>query len=431
MDMIHSLYQLFEKYPTISTDTRKISPNSLFFCLKGENFDGNKFAKQALENGATHVISDDPANKDIPQTIIVDNVLKTLQQLALFHRKKLTIPVIGITGTNGKTTTKELIAAILTQKYKTAHTKGNLNNHIGVPLTLLSIKPDDEIAIVEMGANHPGEIEELCDMALPSAGVITNIGKAHLEGFGSIENIIQTKTALYRSVMANNGTIFINIDDPILASHRDYSHCVGYSQTRKDVTHGNVIRQNPYLEIELSGKAIKTNMTGAYNIYNILCAAAVGNYFGISAEMIKCALEEYKPDNNRSQVIAKGSTTLIADYYNANPTSMEAAIRNFASLFGEKKIAILGDMLELGESSEEEHMRIMALCEELAIPCLFVGNEFAKYAKKNPTIFKNVEEFNTKMEIERFLNHIILVKGSRGVKLEETTIVKSILDEKK
>ncbi|MDL2326993.1 Mur ligase domain-containing protein, partial [Bacteroidales bacterium OttesenSCG-928-A14] len=343
--MIASLYQLYEKYPDISTDTRNILPQSIFFCLKGENFNGNTFARQALANGAAYVVSDDSANLDLPNTIIVPNVLETLQQLALYHRKQLAIPVIGITGTNGKTTTKELVNAVLSQHYKTACTKGNFNNHIGVPLTLLSIRSNDEIAVVEMGANHAGEIAELCDLALPTAGIVTNIGKAHLEGFGSIEHIIETKTALYRSVLQNNGQIFINIDDPILTGYFetlgifDANHgnppstpfsC--YSQFNKEVVHGSVICQNPCLKINLFGEKVNTNMTGAYNIYNILSAVAVGIHFGITKTQIIHALQSYIPDNNRSQVVAKNGMTLIADYYNANPTSMEAALRNLASL---------------------------------------------------------------------------------------------------
>ncbi|MDR2980246.1 MAG: UDP-N-acetylmuramoyl-tripeptide--D-alanyl-D-alanine ligase [Bacteroidales bacterium] len=439
--MISSLYRLFEKYPSISTDTRKISPNSLFFCLKGENFDGNRFAKQAIESGATHVISDDPANAQLSHVTIVDDVLKTLQQLALFHRQQLSIPVIGITGTNGKTTTKELITAILSKKYRTACTKGNLNNHIGVPLTLLSICPDDEIAVVEMGANHPGEICELCNLALPTASVITNIGKAHLEGFGSLENIFQTKTDLYRFVMKNEGTLFVNLDNPLFAPFSDYTNIAGYSQKRGQSVNGQVIRQNPFLELTLTipnsqlltlnSQLLTTQLTGCYNLYNILCAAAVGNYFGVSLNDIKDALENYKPDNNRSQIIQKGGVTLIADYYNANPTSMEAALRNLASLEAPKKFAVLGDMLELGDISQEEHTHIMKLSVDLDIPSFFIGNEFATCSVGGMDVFENVEEFNNQIDTSQFVNSTILVKGSRGIKLEQLRMVKQMSDEKK
>jgi len=340
---IEELYKKFVQFPFICTDTRKITPNSLFFCLKGENFDGNLFVTEALEKGAEYVITEGRRERgERRKEIVVDDVLKTLQQLAHHHRRQLQIPIIGITGTNGKTTTKELFAAVLSKKYKTAYTQGNLNNHIGVPLTLLSIKKEDEIAIIEMGANHSGEIEELCKIAQPDYGLITNIGKAHLEGFGSVENVIETKTALYRAAQV----LFVNAEDGVLrekgekekgeispSNFEGVSEGLGsLSQKSKIILYGkttningHIIEMNPYLVIELFGRKIQTHLTGNYNLPNILGAAAIGRYFGVPDQDICDAIAEYQPQNHRSQIIKSETNTIIADYYNANPTSMQAA----------------------------------------------------------------------------------------------------------
>jgi UDP-N-acetylmuramoyl-tripeptide--D-alanyl-D-alanine ligase len=421
---IKELYDKFVQFPFISTDTRKILPNSIFFCLKGENFDGNQFAEEALEKGARYVVKG-------------DNVLETLQQLARYHRAQLTIPIIGITGTNGKTTTKELIAAVLSKKYKTAYTQGNLNNHIGVPLTLLSITKEDEIAVIEMGANHLGEIEELCQIAQPDYGLITNIGKAHLEGFGSIENIIETKTALYRAARV----IFVNGEDEILMGK-----CRGKARLAPTVIYGKntpisttLLKMTPCLNINLFGKNIQTQLTGNYNLSNILGAAAIGRFFGVSENDICEAIAAYTPQNHRSQVIHSGSNTIIADYYNANPTSMRAALDNFLQIEAPHKVAILGDMLELGENSIPEHKVIIDFCEANHLETIFIGSIFHSLKNERFLFFKDVEECNhylgSSTEVEPppngvlkgrgsiFQNSFILIKGSRGIKLENIVLV--------
>ena len=420
---MEKLYSIYLQYPYISTDTRNVIPDSIFFCLKGEHFDGNQFAEEALAKGAKYAIVDDIALQNMPNCILVDDVLHTLQQLALYHRKQLHIPLIGITGTNGKTTTKELLTQVLSKKHKVCSTRGNLNNHIGVPLTLLSIRPDDEIAIVEMGANHPDEIAELCRLALPTCGIVTNVGKAHIEGFGSLENIITTKKALYQSVMAAHGTLFVNADDAILMEQLHYDKIVKYSQKQPSALQGNVEDMNPYLVINIAGKSVPTHVTGAYNLYNILCAATVGQYFQVSIEAIAEAISEYNPVNNRSQIDKRGDITFISDYYNANPTSMEAALRNLSELSFTEKRAILGDMLELGAESEKEHQYIIQLCQTLNIQAVFVGAEFYKANQNKMNCFKTVEEYNQVVNKEDYKRAIVLVKGSRGIHLEKLTLL--------
>ena len=447
LNMIKGLYNMFEQSPFICTDTRKIIPNALFFCLKGENFDGNLFVNEALEKGAAYVITEknsmQGSDMEYPlqflkgcpkggvvnieeRIIVVDNVLQTLQQLAHFHRKQLKIPVIGITGTNGKTTTKELIASVLSKKYKTAFTQGNFNNHIGVPLTLLSIKNEDEIAVIEMGANHPGEIEKLCQIAQPDIGLITNIGKAHLEGFGSIENIIETKTALYRSAPI----LFINNEDKILIQKAVLRQCSA-TEKKKIIYYGNdteisgqIIEMNPYLVINLFNKKIQTQLTGNYNFSNILAAAAIGKYFGISQQDICDAIAEYAPQNNRSQIIKNKTHTIIADYYNANPTSVKAALDNFLQIEAPHKLAIVGDMLELGENSASEHQAVIDFCEENDITSVFIGEIFYSLKNNRFLFFKNVAELNHYINsLPSFAaQKLILIKGSRGVHLENISL---------
>ena len=421
---IKELYRIFVQFPFISTDTRKIKSQSLFFCLKGENFDGNLFVNEALEKGAKYVITE---NKQLPKSeaiIVVDDVLLTLQQLANYHRQQINIPVIGITGTNGKTTTKELIAAVLLKKYKVVYTQGNLNNHIGVPLTLLSITKDDEIAIVEMGANHVGEIAELCQIALPNYGLITNIGKAHLEGFGNMENIIETKTALYRAA----GTVFVNVEDSLLKQKAESRR--QKAEGRKEIVlygrgskvSGEVLGMRPCLEIALWGSKIQTQLTGNYNLSNILAAATVGRYFNVSATAICDAIAEYAPQNHRSQIVKNETNTIIADYYNANPTSMKAALENLLLIDAPHKLAILGDMFELGENSTTEHQAIIDFCEAHNLETIFVGTNFFTLKNERSKFFINLQDCNNYLKNHKIENRIILIKGSRGVHLEEVRV---------
>jgi UDP-N-acetylmuramoyl-tripeptide--D-alanyl-D-alanine ligase len=416
LNKIEELYRLFVQFPFICTDSRKISTNSLFFCLKGDRFDGNLFVNDALDKGAKYVITE---NSHLPKSdaiIVVDNVLQTLQQLAQYHRKQLKIPVIGITGTNGKTTTKELIASVLAKKYKTAFTQGNFNNHIGVPLTLLSITKEDEIAVIEMGANHIGEISELCKIAQPAYGLITNIGKAHLEGFLNIENIIETKTALYREAKV----LFVNIEDEVLRQKTGNKQKIFYGKDT-DIS-GEIVKMDPYLVVVLFGKKIQTQLTGNYNLPNILGASAIGRYFDVSQADICDAISAYLPQNNRSQIIVNKTNTIVADYYNANPTSMKAALDNFLQIEAPHKLAILGDMFELGENSHIEHQAIIDLCENQKLETLFIGTDFFTLKNESQLFFKNVEDFNIYLKNTKIKNRFILIKGSRGVNLERIRI---------
>ena len=428
---IKELYDKFVQFPFICTDTRKIIPNSIFFCLKGENFDGNLFVYEALEKGAKFVVTENKNLSESINIIVVDNVLDTLQQLAAYHRSQLDIPIIGITGTNGKTTTKELISSVLSKKFNTAFTQGNLNNHIGVPLTLLSITKEHEIAVVEMGANHVGEIEELCRITQPDYGIITNIGKAHLEGFGSIENIIETKTALYRTAKV----IFVNGEDEVLKQKAESRRQKAESRRQKaenfNVVYfygkntemdGEVVEMNPYLVINLWGKKIQTLLTGNYNLNNILAAAAIGNYFGVPEQDICDTIAEYRPQNNRSQIIKNNTNTIIADYYNANPTSMKAALDNFLLIETPNKLAILGDMLELGETSANEHQDIIDYCDTHKLETIFIGEEFNKLKIHHFLFFKNVDDCNEYLKTKTIENTLILIKGSRGIHLEKINL---------
>lgn len=410
---MEELYKIYLQHPDICTDTRAIKPGSLFFCLKGERFDGNQFAEDALAQGAAFVVTENPDLRNRDKFFVVEDTLSTLQELANLHRQHLSIPILGVTGTNGKTTTKELTAAVLSRKYRTAFTQGNLNNHIGVPLTLLSIRPDDEIAIVEMGANHPGEIEFLCRIAQPSCGIITNIGKAHIEGFGSVEEIIHTKTALYRAVIQNGGTLFVNAQDPILRQELHTDRVIWYAENGDK----SITGMSPYLQVNIAGHQFNTHLTGSYNIYNMLAAYAIGRFFGVPDEQIAEALAQYTPSNHRSQVNTIGSNVIISDYYNANPTSMEAAIRNLARLEHPHKLAILGDMLELGCVSAEEHLHIIELCDQLNIEAWFVGSEFGAHHPKHH--FDDVESLDNWLREHPIENAMVLVKGSNGIHLNK------------
>lgn len=420
------MYSIYLKHPQICTDTRKIIPGCLFFCLKGENFDGNRFATQALEQGASYVVTENTELTNHPRCIVVQDSLKALQELAAEHRRNLEIPVIGITGTNGKTTTKELIAIVLKTKFKISFTQGNFNNHIGVPLTLLSIPADTEIAIVEMGANHPGEIADLCQISQPTYGVITTIGKAHLEGFGSEENIIKTKSALYESVIKRNGTLFVNGGDAVLTKCAERATpsttIIKYGKCEGSTCDGEIVDMNPYLAIKVGDVTFRTHLTGDYNLVNILCAIAIGKHFGISESAAAEAISNYVPTNNRSQINQVGSNVVIADFYNANPTSMKAAILNLAHLAHPNKKAILGDMLELGHISEEEHRHIVELCKAQNIDAFFVGENFAALQIPGMKVFPNVEALNDYLQQHPFADSMILIKGSHSIHLDKAVV---------
>lgn len=427
MKNITELYKIYLQHRTITTDSRKIEKDCLFFALKGESFDGNKYAKSAIEKGAAYAIIDDNSIEKNDKIILVDDVLKTLQDLANFHRKQLKIPVIGITGTNGKTTTKELIYSVLKKKYKTHATAGNFNNHIGVPLTLLSIPESCEIAIIEMGANHCFEIEELCNIAEPNYGLITNIGKAHIEGFGSFENVIKTKSELYQFIENNNETLFYNSDNELLSGLIKTNKKISYGTNSSAKTKGKFIISSPFLkfEIETNNKEkieINTNLTGKYNLENALSAVAIGNYFDVDLQSIKIALEEYKPKNNRSQLLKTKKNNLWLDAYNANPSSMKASLENFFEHKTQNKTLILGDMLELGIVSKEEHLNILKLIEKNNFEgnIFLIGKEFCNIKEINSKFifFENTDFLQNHLKENPIENNDILIKGSRGIRLE-------------
>lgn len=419
------LYALFLKAKGVSTDTRNIPNQSIFFALKGQNFNGNTFAAQAIEAGAAYAVVDESEFADESKGIYwVEDVLKALQQLANYHRKQLKTPIIALTGSNGKTTTKELITQVLRQKYKVRATNGNLNNHIGVPLTLLSIAPTDEIAVVEMGANHQKEIEMLTQIAEPDFGYITNFGKAHLEGFGGVEGVIKGKSEMYHYLKAHDKTAFVNSDDAkqleltqgmkrlLFGQNKmaDYQFEYGESE------HGNCP------EIIAKGTKIQSQLVGRYNVFNVAAAISIGLYFEIPIEQIKVAIETYQADNNRSQIIQTQEKQIVLDAYNANPSSMEAALRNFALISGEKAV-ILGDMFELGETSVQEHQTIAELAFDLGFNFIYlIGANFSQIkmnSAENLTIFKNREEAETYFSQNQIKSKHLLIKGSRGMALEK------------
>ncbi|MFO7674657.1 MAG: UDP-N-acetylmuramoyl-tripeptide--D-alanyl-D-alanine ligase [Lutibacter sp.] len=411
---IAQLHQLYSQTYLVDTDTRKIRKGSMFFCLKGDNFNGNEFAEEALKSGANYVVIDEEKYKTNPNAILVENVLETLQKLANFHRKQLTIPIISLTGSNGKTTTKELINAVLSKKYSTSATAGNLNNHIGVPLTLLSMTPKTEIGIVEMGANHLKEIAFLCSIAEPTYGLITNFGKAHLEGFGSAEGVIKAKSELYDFLRSNKGTVFINTDDELQVKQSAGINAVEFSS--KVI---KFMEANPFVKVEFKNTLIESNLIGKYNYNNIAVALAVGNYFKISETDIKMAIESYIPTNNRSQIIQKGSNKIIMDAYNANPSSMQAALENFAQLKDENKVVFLGDMFELGKDSKMEHEKIANLVASYNFSKVFlIGKAFSATGAKNAFLSESYESFKNSTNYSNINNATILIKGSRGMALE-------------
>ena len=420
MNPIEIIYQHYIKVHQISTDSRKIEKDTVFFALKGENFDANDFALQVAEQGVASLVVAD--RKDLPQherILIVDDALKTLQDLAAYHRQQSKAIVLSITGTNGKTTTKELVSAVLAKKYNIIHTMGNLNNHIGVPLTLLSIQPDTEIAVVEMGANHPGEIDFLCKIADPDYGLITNIGKAHLEGFGSFEGVIKTKTELYRHIKAHGKAVFVNQGNPLLWEQSEGQNRITYGRHCAANTPVAPGACNPYLSVVWKKHLIQTHLVGSYNFENVAAAIGVGQYLDVDENDIIEALEAYTPTNSRSQVIETQNNHIIMDAYNANPTSMRAALINFASICGENSLLILGDMRELGTASEEEHRYILGLMKELGFKeALLVGQNFCTYNENgNWKTFEKVGDLCQYLEIHPISNKTILVKGSNSIQL--------------
>ncbi len=416
-----AIHPLFLKSSGISTDTRKIFKNCIFFALKGENFNGNLFAQEALDKGAFKVIVDEKTfHKSTGETILVENVLVTLQQLARFHREFLGLPIISLTGSNGKTTSKELINAVLSQKFNTVATQGNLNNHIGVPLTLLAMNKETEIGIVEMGANHLGEIKMLSEIAGPDYGYITNFGKAHLEGFGSIEGVIQGKTELYQFLKKHKKKIFVNANDPNQLANSEGIERISFGTAQSDFNI-KLIDSSHHLLVEFNETRIQSNLVGAYNFVNLSAAITIGAYFEVSPEKIKAGIEGYVPSNNRSQLIVKGTNTILMDAYNANPTSMMAALENFKQTKGEKKIMFLGDMFELGKEAEAEHQNIVDfLAENPFAKTFLVGSNFYKSTNtaSNITQFETFDDLKKELESNPPKNATILIKASRGMALE-------------
>ncbi|MCH7409940.1 UDP-N-acetylmuramoyl-tripeptide--D-alanyl-D-alanine ligase [Belliella sp. DSM 111904] len=427
MTSIATLYQHFLRSTGVSTDTRKIGNGNIFFALKGPNFNANEFAPSALEIGASFVVVDEaahvPAGND--KYLLVEDALTALQQLANYHRRQLNIPIIGLTGSNGKTTSKELLHAVLAQKFKTSATLGNLNNHIGVPLTLLAIGKDIEIAIVEMGANKPGDIKELCDIAEPTHGFITNIGRAHLEGMGGPEGVLKTKTELFQHLREHKGTVFINSQDPILANMaKRFEYPVLYP-AKGDYCEVSFVDANPFVRFKVEGKDNEhlSSMIGKYNFGNIATAITVGKYFGVPVEDAVEAIVSYKPENMRSQLIEKRSNLIILDAYNANPSSMEVAIRTFGEMTGKKyKMVILGDMYELGESTVSEHMKLGELVAQYNFDKICFTGEFTQAslskAPMKSLYFPDPFSFRNWLQDSKLEDYLILIKGSRGMKLE-------------
>jgi UDP-N-acetylmuramoyl-tripeptide--D-alanyl-D-alanine ligase len=420
---MENLFQLFYQTSGVSTDTRKIKQNSLYIALKGENFDGNIFAEKAIELGAKYAIVN---NKDFANesTIFhVEDSLIFLQKLSNYHRKRFDIPLIGITGSNGKTTSKELLNAVLSKKYNVLCTEGNFNNHIGVPLTLLNLTEDHEIAIIEMGANKPKDIEELCLIAEPNYGIITNVGKAHLQGFLSFEGVIETKSELYAFIKQKEGKLIINGDDEILNNKANLFQLekVSYGTDGENQIQGELVQLNPFVELiwkkeGYTSPIIKTNLVGKYNFFNFLAAITFGTIFKVENEKINEAISNYEPTNNRSQVQKTKENTLIIDCYNANPSSMQLALESFKEIQHPNKLAILGDMFELGLESDAEHKKIIDYCIENEIQFLTVGDFFQKH---NSSGYKNTQEAIEFINSANIKNSLILLKGSRGIALEK------------
>jgi UDP-N-acetylmuramoyl-tripeptide--D-alanyl-D-alanine ligase len=421
--MIDKLYQHYLQYPVICTDTRKITDGCIFFALKGPNFNANSFAKEALEKGASLCVIDEQEYAINDQYLLVEDVLQALQDLAKRHRASLKIPVIGLTGSNGKTTTKELLTVALSPKYNVLATKGNLNNHIGVPLTILSIKPEHELAIIEMGANHVGEIAMLCGIANPTHGLITNIGKAHLEGFGGIEGVIRGKSELYHHLIQNDGVVWINSNNEILSNMAKRFKNPLFYPKKGDYYEAEFIEANPNIIFKTEdGNTVATHLIGKYNFENIAVALCAAKYFEVPADLANRAVADYNPENNRSQVLKQGSNTIILDAYNANPTSMASALENLSKMDSNNKVVILGDMKELGQDSLNEHMAIGTLLLEYGFENSFLCGEQMKGAADNYPSAKHAgtrEELMAILKNSNISNALILIKGSRSMGLEE------------
>jgi UDP-N-acetylmuramoyl-tripeptide--D-alanyl-D-alanine ligase len=447
MTTIEYIYQLYQQHPVISTDTRKIAPGSLFFALKGDNFDANTFAQKAIEAGAAYAIIDNPEYTLGEQYLLVEDSLVALQKLAAYHRRQLTIPVIGLTGTNGKTTTKELINAVLSQRFNTLATQGNLNNHIGVPLTLLNINSTHEMAVIEMGANHQKEIELLCSIARPTHGLITNVGKAHLEGFGGVEGVKKGKGELYDYLAPepsdaadfekHGGVALVNSDDAVLLGMKEarQMHNViyyGKNSNPDNLINGRLLDNSPLLTLEWSNNlenqayTVPTQLTGAYNLDNILAAICIGSTFGLSAEEINNGIAGYQPKNNRSQIMKTATNTLICDFYNANPSSMFVAIDNMDKVQAAHKVMILGDMFEMGSEAAVEHTAVIEKAMQAAVnEVIFIGKDFSSQQTEvqnsqliNTTFYITAEDAMVGLKTNPISNATILIKGSRGMALE-------------
>jgi len=419
---IPDLYDLYLQHPSVQTDTRKLKPGDIYFALKGPSYNGNQFARQALDAGAAYAVVDEPVLFSDERIIATDDVLQTLQQLAKYHREQFDIPFIAITGSNGKTTTKELVHEVLNSTYTTYTTKGNLNNHIGIPLTILSVGMDAEMAVIEMGANHQKEIESYCTYTLPTHGIITNCGKAHLEGFGGIEGVRKGKGELYNYIRATNGSLFVMKDyDYLVNMSQGISNITTYGTADAAIT-GIADSSKEMLEVHmLSGtgiKKIQTHLVGEYNLPNVLVAVAVGKYFNVPDQNIQAALENYIPSNSRSQLVERDGNKIILDAYNANPTSMKAAIENIARLTGDK-VLLLGGMMEMGEDSLKEHQALIDLISKYEWKAVvLVGGDFNKV--NNPfTTFANSMEAGKWLKEKQFSNTTILVKGSRSMQMEK------------
>ncbi|MCC8360888.1 UDP-N-acetylmuramoyl-tripeptide--D-alanyl-D-alanine ligase [Salinimicrobium sediminilitoris] len=418
---IDRLHQLFLNSSGISTDTRKIRKDSIFFALKGENFNANEFAAEALEKGALYAVIDEDLPNEDKRLLQVEDSLKALQQLASFHRKHLGLPILALTGSNGKTTTKELFNAVLSKRYRTVATTGNLNNHIGVPITLLSMNEKTEIGIVEMGANHQKEIEFLCSLAMPDYGYITNFGKAHLEGFGSVEGVIKGKKELYDHLKEHKKLLFLNLDDPLQKEETSYPHVFSFGSSEKADVTLKYFREDSYAGIEVEGAKICGKLTGAYNGTNMAAAYTVGTYFEIPSLEITAAIKEYSPQNNRSQIILKNNRRIILDAYNANPSSMAAALENLSGMDGSPKIAILGDMFELGPEAKKEHQQLLDDYSTSPVDKVYaIGSNFSQTETTSQKIkkFESFEAFRAWFQPSEFNAGTILIKGSRGMALE-------------
>lgn len=422
---IQQLYELFLQTPKVTTDTRNCAKDSIFIALKGATFNGNEYASEAIKQGCSYAIVDEEKYADSKNNILlVEDCLSTLQELAHHHRSQFKIPVIAITGTNGKTTTKELVSAVLSQEYKVLCTKGNFNNHIGVPLTLLDITKEHEIAIIEMGANHVGEIKKLAEIADPNYGLITNVGYAHLEGFGSFENILKTKGELYDYIRnRKDGKIFIDHENAYLQGIAEGLTTIEYGTEKGVFVIGKVVSNDPYLtfkwQFSQNPHVVHTHLIGEYNLSNALAAITIGKYFGIKSSLVCLALENYVPTNNRSQLKETPKNKLIIDAYNANPTSMMAALNNFSKMGLEHKALILGDMRELGENSLAEHQKIVDFIEEKKFDTVFLIGENFSNTKNNYNHFDNISDFDDFLMKNPLRDYYILIKGSRGIELEK------------